>query len=516
MTTIVLSGNVGGTTFNWTRNNTVNVTGIPNSGSGNISGTPINNSGVQQTVIYTITPVANGCAGTPITATLIINIPPTITCPGNITVNNTPGVCGANVTYPPATASGSPAPVITYSQASGSFFPVGVTVVTATATNSCGVATCTFTITVVDNQAPTITCPGNIVRNTDPGLCTASIAVPNPTFADNCAVTTLTWTMTGATVASSPATGVNFVGTRTFNLNGTTGQGITTITYTAKDNAGNTSTCSFTVTVNDAAIPIISLQPTTKFACAGSSAVFSVGASAGGGPIAYQWQEWNGTAWVNIAGSTSNSFTVPNVSFADNTRSFRVILTGLCSAVTSGAATLYINPIPTVSIIPSIPPSLTPGQTLNLNTSVSPAGGSYAWYFNGTVVPTRTGSTWNGITVDGIGTYKVVYTDPNGCVATSADLVVGGQQSSGLWVYPNPNTGRFLVRFYNGQNESITINVYDGKGSRILQKTASTSTAYTGVEVDLNNSVASGVYLVQVVNGSGKIIGAQRIVVRHQ
>jgi hypothetical protein len=784
MTTIVLSGNVAGTTYSWTRNNTVNVTGIPNSGTGNISGTPVNNTAVQQTVIFTITPTANGCPGTPITATMILNLGPTITCPANITVNNTPGQCGAIVNYPPATVSGSPAPVVTYSQASGTFFPVGTTTVTATATNSCGTASCSFTITVVDNQpptivcpsnitvnnapgvcgatvtypyptvndncglpggtnvvmnqstnsttitpiqigcqyaggitaenswwraynmanyslpagiviksvsfgiekitggtvpitariyrqtsgtfpagtrtllatqtanfnvqsntfqsivfstpaaasptdviivelycpdqlgtgagffigsnalpetgpsyisaaacgfpnptdlsdvgfpddnillwlngtyytsaptlvqiaglpsgsvfpvgttvntwratdaagntatcslnvtvvdaqAPSITCPNNIVRNTDPGLCTASIAVPNPTYSDNCLVTQLTWAMTGATVASSPATGINFVGTRTFNLNGTTGQGVTTITYTARDAAGNITTCSFTVTVNDAALPVITTQPATRFTCVGSNAVFTVAATAGGGPIAYQWQEWNGTAWVNIAGATTNSYAVNSVTFADNTRSFRVILTGLCSVVNSAAATLYVNPLPTITLLPSIPPILSPAQTLNINAVASPAGGSYAWYYNGVLSASHTGSVWSGITVDGIGSYHVIYTDPNGCVATSADLVVSGQQSDGIWVYPNPNTGHFTVRFFNQPNESITINVYDAKGARVYQKMAPTGTPYTGIDVELSSATGAGVYIVQVVNGSGKIIGARRIKVSH-
>ena len=593
MTTIVLSGAVSGTTYNWTRDNTVNVTGIANSGSGNISGTPVNNTTGQQTVTYTIIPTANGCPGASITATVIINKAPTISCPGNITVNNTIGQCGAIVNYPAAIATGSPVPVITYSQNSGTFFPVGVTTVTATATNACGVATCTFTITVVDaqpptitcpgnitvnntpgicgaavtyalptvsdnctlppgalvqtaglpsgstfpvgtttnafrvtdaagnqstcsftvtvndNQAPTITCPANIVRSTDAGVCTATIAVANPTYSDNCGVTVLTWALTGATSASSAATGINLVGTRAFNI------GLTTVTYTAKDASGNTTTCSFTVTVNDAVIPVISVQPATRFACATTSTQFSVTATSNGGPLAYQWQEWNGSAWINVAGGTSNTLTVANVGFADNTRSFRVILTGLCTVVTSNPATLYVNPIPTVNLLPSIPSSLQPGQSLTINTQVSLAGGSYAWFLNGTLVGSRTAASWPGITVDGIGSYRVIYTDPNGCVGTSADLVVTGQQSGGLWVYPNPNTGQFTVRFYNATGETVTINVYDSKGARVLQKVAATSTAYTGIVVDLGTEKAAGVYHVQMVNSAGKIIGTRTIIVRH-
>jgi hypothetical protein len=367
----------------------------------------------------------------------------------------------------------------------------------------------------VDAQAPAITCPANIVRNTDPGVCTATIAVPNPTYSDNCAVTKLTWAMTGATTGSSPATGINFVGTQTFNLSGTTGQGVTTITYTATDAAGNITTCSFTVIVNDARIPVISAQPATKFVCVGTNGVFTVAATAGGGTLTYQWQAWDGTNWVNIAGATTNTLTIPNVSFADNTKAYRVILTGSCSIVTSATAVLYVNPLPTVTLLPSIPPVLTPGQSLNINSNVNPPGGSYAWFFNGVLSPTHTTGIWSGITVDGIGTYRLVYTDPNGCTNASADLVVNGQPSGNLWVYPNPNTGQFQVRFFNATGEQVTINVFDSKGALVYQQKVTTGTPYTGINVDLGVHIASGVYIVEAHNGSGQSVGARRIIIRH-
>ncbi len=402
--------------------------------------------------------------------------------------------------------------------ARGGFFPVGTTTNTFRATDAAGnQSTCSFTVTVNDVQAPTVTCPANIVRNTDAGVCYATINVPNPTTADNCAVTQVTWAMTGATVASSPATGINYVGTRQFNLNGTTGQGVTTVTYTVKDAAGNTTTCSFTVTVNDALIPVITVQPATKFFCVGTNAVFSVTANANGGPLAYQWQTWDGatSTWVNIAGATTSSYTVPSVTFADNTKSYRVILTGLCSVVTSSFATLYVNPLPTISLLPSIPPSLLPSQFLTITANASPAGGTYAWYKNG-VLTGHTGSSWSGLTVDDIGTYKVVYTDANGCVNTSADLVVSGQPTDKLYVYPNPNDGQFQVRFYNQPNESATIRVFDAKGAKVFEQVAVTTTAYTRIDVDLGPTIASGVYVVEAVNSSGKRVGAKQIVVRRK
>src|SRR5688500_20117985 len=77
-------------------------------------------------------------------------------------------------------------------------FNVGVTTVTYTVRDAANnIATCSFTVTVTDNILPTITCPANLTANAAAGLCTASVVTPNPTTADNCGVTILTWTMTG-------------------------------------------------------------------------------------------------------------------------------------------------------------------------------------------------------------------------------------------------------------------------------------------------------------------------------
>ena len=388
---------------------------------------------------------------------------------------------------------------------SGSTFPVGVTTNTFRATDIAGnTSTCSFTVTVVDNQPPSLTCPANIVANTDPGACVATVATPNPANSDNCGVTSLTWAMTGATVASSPATGINFVGTRAFNLNGTTGQGVTTVTYTAKDAAGNTTTCSFTVTVNDASIPVISGQPTNQFVCVGSDGAFTVTATAGAGnPLTYQWQAWNGTAWVNITGATAATLPLPAVTFSMNTNSYRVILTGRCSVVTSAFATLYVNPLPTVSILASRPLALLPGQFLTLTAVVSPGGGTYQWFKNGVAIPGATGPSLVDLTVDNAGTYTVRYTDLNGCVSTSAAMTVTGEPSCKMWVYENPNRGIFQVRFFNAVNEPVTVNIYNSAGAKVYSRAVTTGLAFTRIDVDISNE-AAGVYVVEIINSTGK------------
>ncbi|NVO19855.1 MAG: T9SS type A sorting domain-containing protein [Bacteroidetes bacterium] len=80
ITSIVLSGVVPGTIYNWTRNNTSAVTGINASGSGNISGVLTNTTINPVTVTFTITPSANGCTNTSILATVLVNPQTKITC----------------------------------------------------------------------------------------------------------------------------------------------------------------------------------------------------------------------------------------------------------------------------------------------------------------------------------------------------------------------------------------------------------------------------------------------------
>ncbi|MEO7924831.1 MAG: HYR domain-containing protein [Chitinophagaceae bacterium] len=413
-------------------------------------------------------------------------------CPSNIVVSNTPGTCGAIVNYTtPVGVDNCPGvtTVRTAGLASGSTFPVGTTTNTYLATDAAGnTATCTFTVRVNDTQAPVITCPANITRTTAIGACSAVVTYA-VTATDNCA---------GVTVVTTPASG------STFPL------GTTTVNSTATDASGNTSTCSFTVTVIDGQLPVISAQPTNQAVCAGSNAVFSVTAT---NVVTYQWQQWNGTAWVNT-GTNSPTLTISNVSLSQNTNTFRVILNGLCTVVTSNPATLNVNALPSVIISANPPPSILPTQTTTLFATASSSGGSYAWFLNGTLVATTTVPSYGPLTIDQLGTYRVVYTDANGCVATSANLDVSGAASDALWVYPNPNHGDFQVRFNNQPGEDATINIYNAGGQKVYQRSLVTgSTTYTQIDVSLGVK-SDGVYIVQVVNGSGKILGSRRIIVR--
>ena len=55
---------------------------------------------------------------------------------------------------------------------SGSTFPKGTTTNTFVLTDASGnVVNCAFTVTIIDTEFPTITCPTNLVLSTSPGLC---------------------------------------------------------------------------------------------------------------------------------------------------------------------------------------------------------------------------------------------------------------------------------------------------------------------------------------------------------
>lgn len=187
--------------------------------------------------------------------------PPVITCPADITVNNDPGLCSAVVTFSATATDNCPGTTIAYSPASGSTFPVGTTIVTATATDASGnTDSCTFNVIVVDNEAPTISCPADITVNNDPGVCGAIVNYATPVGSDNCPGSTT------AQTAGLPSGATYPVGT-------------TTNTFVVTDAAGNTAMCSFDVTVIDNEPPTIvcamDVNTTTDAGICGAAVTFA-------------------------------------------------------------------------------------------------------------------------------------------------------------------------------------------------------------------------------------------------
>src|SRR6185295_9509036 len=122
--------------------------------------------------------------------------------------------------------------------ASGSLFPIGTTTNSFSVTDASGnTASCSFTVTVTDNELPTITCNSPISVNNDPGVCGAVVSYSNSST-DNCSGQTIAQTAGLASGSLFPI-------------------GTTTNSFTVTDASGNTASCSFNVTVTDNELPTI-------------------------------------------------------------------------------------------------------------------------------------------------------------------------------------------------------------------------------------------------------------------
>ena len=175
------------------------------------------------------------------------------------------------------------------------------------------------------------------------------------------------------------------------------------------------------------------------------------------------------------------------------------------------------NPLPTISLLASRPLALVPGNQLTLTAVVSPGGGTYQWKKNGSnyTGPGATSSTLSNLTVDDIGIYTCTYTDGNGCSKTSDAMVVTGEPSDKIWLYPNPNFGVFQVRFFNSNNEAVNVGIFNSVGQQVWTKAVTTGLAYSKIDVDISN-LSSGEYNVVVFNSAGKRVGVKKFVVVKQ
>jgi len=165
--------------------------------------------------------------------------------PNNISVENDPGLCTAQVIWAePLTADNCLSVTLVSDHNSGDAFPVGTTLVTYTATDGNGnIKQDFFEVTVQDVDLPSIVgLPGSVIVNSNPGLCTALVSWASPSIEDNCP---------GSTFSSDHQPGDLFpVGT-------------TQINYLATDTNGNTSAATFDLTVVDSEMPVVSGIPNT-------------------------------------------------------------------------------------------------------------------------------------------------------------------------------------------------------------------------------------------------------------
>jgi hypothetical protein len=381
---------------------------------------------------------------------------------------------------------------VTSTHAPGSSFPVGVTTVTYTFTDTKNnVTTCSFTVTVHDNTKPLVSgCPGNIVVQTDPGnpSCSQTATWIEPTATDNC----------GGSVTT----------TSTHTPGSTFPVGSTQVVYTFKDAVNNASYCVFYVTVVDNTPPVITSP------CPSDITVFT----GPGNTSCRQYATWTpptGTDNCGMVTRTSNQ--QPGASFTTGTTP----VTYTFKDAKNNVSTCSFN----VTVVDNTPPvalcknymlvlsgsggTVTPANVDNgsddncgiVSRTVSPntftcaqIGGTYPVTLTVTDASSNTSSCTAMVTVAGdCGSFSARQVNSGGSTGGS------GAKAEDVKVYPNPNNGIFTVELPAGTDSKAQITVTDVRGKVIGIKSA-TDGGSNKIRLDLGD-VARGVYYIEVTYG---------------
>ena len=311
--------------------------------------------------------------------------PPVITVPGNISVNATNGQCGATVTFAAPTATDNCSATVnqTAGLTSGAFFPVGVTTQTYVASDASGnTTTGTFTVTVIDNQNPIITCPPTVFAG-----CNPVVNYPDPIATDNCLIT-------------SAGITAGFPSGATFPL------GTTQVAVEVADAAGNTASCSFNVIVDTESTDPTSIVAGGTTVCSGAPVTLSVNGGSLGTNA--QWFWYIGGCGGQLVGSGA-SITVNPLS----TTNYFVRAEGPCNVSNCVNVLIDVTPAPSVGFSGITSPSAC-GAADGIITAIA-GGGTAPYVFtwsNGSVGPTISGLA--------AGPYEVLVTDATGCTDFSS------------------------------------------------------------------------------------------------
>ncbi len=436
-------------------------------------------------VVWTIVDCAGNSNTCNQTVTVVDNQNPVITCPANISVNNDAGQCGANVNFA-ATATDNCSASITYSKAPGSFFPVGTTSVTATATDPAGnSAECTFDVTVTDNEAPVITlAPVFSCYEANNFGCSINLGV---TASDNCGVHHLT--------SDAPAC---------FPV------GTTTVTWTAMDMNHNTTTATQTVTRNPEMQVNICAGPTRTIYKGTTNGVGPFGpqsvnltSSASGGTPGYTYS-WSPTAGLNNAAianpvasplvTTIYTLTVTDSKGCTRSLSITIKVLPLSAALCGNGGGIKFK----VCHVPPGNPSNPQGICISVNALnahlTSGSNGHQNCYLGDCdqLCFSTTSQTSKG------GAPEMPIANP---VESIAKINMEVVKEFTVSANPNPTKGSFVLQFNSDDAKTAAVvRVLDVNGKAI----ESFRNILPGKSVRFGESYSGGSYYVEVVQGSNR------------
>lgn len=189
-------------------------------------------------------------------------LPPSIACPGNVTIECTASTDPANTGTATGTDNCDPTPLFTFTDVTlAGACPQERTITrTWVATDDCGnSSSCTQIIIVDDSLAPGITCPANVTIEC--GSNTLPPATGSATATDNC---------DGAPVVAFTDATVGGNCPQEFTI---------TRTWTATDACGNSTACIQIIVIDDSLAPVISCPANITIECTASSDPLNTGSA---------------------------------------------------------------------------------------------------------------------------------------------------------------------------------------------------------------------------------------------
>ena len=308
---IALTSNVAGTTYSWTNDNPG--IGLAGSGSGNIpSFTAVNRSTAPVTATITVTPIANGCTGTPVSFTITVNqvadvlpVAPLIACNAANIAEIVFSSTIAGTTYrwtnnntTIGLAAGGSGNIASFNAVNTSYAPVIATITVIPTANGADGLPVDFTITV--NPTADVIAPASQV------FCNRE-TTSEISFQSNVAGTTYSWTNNNTTIGLA-ANGTGPIPAFTTSNTSTTPL-IATITVTPMANGCTGLPVSFTLTVNPT--PDV-IQPSDQTIC-NNATVSEISFKSNVSGTIYHWSNDNTSIGLAAAGiGNINAFMAVN------------------------------------------------------------------------------------------------------------------------------------------------------------------------------------------------------------
>ncbi len=248
------------------------------------------------------------------------------------------------------------------------------------------------------------------------------------------------------------------------------------ITYYVKDSTACGSSSLVAVNVTVVTTPTMVVSSTSNTLCAGQSATLSATSM-----DTYTWSTAASTSVIVVTPTTTTSYTVTGNQVQ-------------CVSTQTGAVNINVNALPTVTMSASGVATI-----CATNGSIALQGGPSGGVFSGAAV------TGTLLSIVNAGTYTPMYTytaPTTGCsnsasvqvivINCSAGLVSQMIVTPGFNVYPNPNTGSFIIETNTTISKQVEITDLTG---RIVKSETSDEPR---ISMDIKD-LANGIYYVRVV-----------------